>query len=235
MNTIGIDHPLDWSRIRHLLKIGLIAAFMVLLGDMLLGYGVMSDGLTGIERLLSKYETASTARIVCSAMLGLIGIPLEGLSYFAVYRMMACRSERHAHMYRAGILGILTFGACGVHVPCCALVYYSHKLLEWNAYNALAEVIAFAGYFLLPATLLFLIFFVILVAAQISAFAKGMTPLPSWCWVFSPAFGVAMIVCLKLAGNHPVINALSTGWISLGNIWMFGGLLLMTRGYAGRD
>lgn len=29
--------PLDWPRIRHLLRLGIFAALMVLMGDMLLG------------------------------------------------------------------------------------------------------------------------------------------------------------------------------------------------------
>ena len=35
------DHQsLDWNRIRHLLKVGIFAALMVLAGDMLLGWGM---------------------------------------------------------------------------------------------------------------------------------------------------------------------------------------------------
>lgn len=39
---------------------------------------------------------------------------------------------------------------------------------------------------------------------------------------------------LKLAGNHALFNALTAGWISIGNIWMFGGLLLMMKKVEGR-
>lgn len=233
MNSIGIEPTLDWPRIRHLLKIGLIAAFMVLLGDMLLGYSLTDESLSGINWILSKYEAVPTARIVWSALLGLIGIPLESLSYFAVYRMMAERSARHAHVYRGGIIGSLAFGGCGVHVPCCALVYYYQKMLRLGATDAVGETVAFAKWFLLPATAIFLVFFILLIVVQISAFLKGMTPLPRWCWIFSTASGAVFCVLLKFAGNHPLTNALSTGWISLGNIWMFGGLLWATGKYAG--
>lgn len=231
MNTIGIENNLDWSRIRHLLKTGLIAAFMVLIGDMLLGYGLINESLTGLEQLLSKYAAVPTPRIVWSALLGLIGIPMEGLSYFAIYRMMADKSEKHAHMYRAGIFGILIFGGCGVHVPCCALVYYYQKMLALNVQDAMKEVLSFAYYFLFPATIIFLIFLIILIATQISAFAKGITPLPGWCWIFSPLFGIVFNILLKFVGNHVFANALATAWISIGNIWTFGGLLFMTNKY----
>ncbi|MCM1327729.1 MAG: hypothetical protein NC094_13785 [Bacteroidales bacterium] len=35
-------------------------------------------------------------------------------------------------------------------------------------------------------------------------------------------------VLLKIP-NLPLTNALATGWISIGNLWMFGGLLLITK------
>ena len=43
------------------------------------------------------------------------------------------------------------------------------------------------------------------------------------------ALGVGFIDRLKFAGNHAVVNALTAAWISIGNIWMFGGLLLTMR------
>ena len=94
--------------------------------------------------------------------------------------------------------------------------------------NALQETLKFAGYFVLPITILFMIFYIILIIAQIKAFANGFTPLPKWAWVFSPLFGVIMAVILKLP-NFPATNALATGWINLGNIWMFSGLLILTK------
>ena len=39
-----------------------------------------------------------------------IGIPLEGLCYFGVYRLIASRSMHYAHIYRSGIFGYLIFG-----------------------------------------------------------------------------------------------------------------------------
>ena len=117
-NTIGIDGHLDWKRIRKLFIIGLVAGIMVFIGDWLLGYGVADETLTGNERMLSAYLGLSDTRIFWSAFLGLIGIPLEGLCYFGIYRLMAERAPRLAHSFRSGVFGYLIFGACGVHVPC---------------------------------------------------------------------------------------------------------------------
>lgn len=109
-NDIGIDSKLDWKRIAKLFRIGLFAGIMVLIGDMLLGWGVPDESLSGMEKELSAYLTLSDTRIFWSAFLGLIGIPLEGLCYFGVYRLMAEKSPKHAHAYRSGIIGYLMFG-----------------------------------------------------------------------------------------------------------------------------
>jgi hypothetical protein len=61
------------------------------------------------------------------------------------------------------------------------------------------------------------------------AFIKGYTPYPKWCWIFSLPVGMTATMLLKLAGNHALFNALTAGWISIGNIWMFGGLLFMMK------
>ena len=76
-NDIGISSQLDWKRIRKLFIIGLIAGCMVFVGDMLLGYGVYDETLTGLERKLSQYLTLSDTKIFWSSFLGLTGIPLE--------------------------------------------------------------------------------------------------------------------------------------------------------------
>ena len=225
-NIIGIDSSLDRKRIRKLMLIGLFAGFMVLAGDMLLGWGVGAEGTSGLEANYSRYLGVSDSRIFWSALLGTIGIPLECMSWFGIYRLMSERSPRHAHAYRAGIFGCMLFGVC-VHVTCCAAVYHYNKIYRLMPDKAFDELKHFALLFLLPSTVLFIIFFGIAIGDQISAFVKGKTPYPKWCWIFTLLFGAAVIVICKLIGDFPLTNALSTGWISLGNIRMMGGLLVM--------
>lgn len=225
-NDIGIDSTVDWARIRKLLIIGLIAGCMGFAGDMILGYGVYNDNLIGLEKTLSAKITKTDTQLFWAAFLGFIGIPLEGLSYFGIYRLMAERSPKHAHAYRSGILGILMFGGCGVHVPCVALVYFYKSILLSGDTEALEKTIKFGEYFLLPGMILFLVFFITFIVVQISAFAKGKTPYPKWCWIFSLAFGILVILLSKMVNNNAFVNGLSTAWISIGDIWMTGGLLL---------
>ena len=228
-NDIGIDNNLDWKRICKLFIIGMLGGCMTFVGDWLLGYGICDESLSGLEKKLSQYLVLSDGKLFWSAFLGLIGISLEELCYFGIYRLIASRSMKHAHVFRSGVFGYMFFAACGVHVPCLSTVFfYKHMMLE-SADGAYDLTLKFGVYFLLPAMILFLIFFFVMSTAQISAFAKGLTPYPKWCWIFSMPVGMAATMLLKFTGNHAVTNGLTAAWISIGNIWMFGGLLLTMK------
>ncbi|MBR2677207.1 MAG: hypothetical protein IKE28_09900 [Solobacterium sp.] len=223
MNT-----EIDWGRIRHLLKLGILAALMVLAGDMLLGWGVSNPAVTEVPAMLSRYLSVSDGRIFASALLGLIGIPMECLCWFAVYRMIQPYSKTDAHAYRAGIIGCLAFGGCGVHVPCCMAVYLLKHFYADNPAAAMQESMRWISWFLLPATVIFAVFFFLAIVIQIKAFVQGHTPLPRWCWVFSILFGLLFAILMRMIGDYGLTNALATGWISIGNLWMMGGLLIVS-------
>lgn len=218
-NDIGISRRLDWPRIRHLFRLGLFGALLSLIGDLILGWGVEDEALTGIARMLSAYTGTSDGGIFASALLGLFGMTLEGLCYFGIYRLIAARSPEYAHRYRAGIFGYVIFGGCGFHIPVCAMAFLAKHGFE----AALLE--KYAVYFALPGFALFWIFFLVLAVTQIGAFAKGLTPYPKWCWVFSLPVGMAAALLLNVFGNQPWVNAIFCAWIGVGNLWMFGGLL----------
>lgn len=222
-NDIGISQQLDMPRIQKLLGIGLFASVLHFLGDMILGWGVEDETLTGILRMLSAYTGTSDGGIFAAVLLGLFGMVLEGLSYFGIYRMIVPYSPKYAHSYRAGIFGYLMFGACGFHVPTCALVFLTKHGFADEA------ILRYAAYFVLPGFALFWIFFIVLEIAQIKAFVGGQTPCPRWGWVFSLPVGMVIAMLPGLFGNLPLCNAFSCAWIAFGNLWMFGGLLALLR------
>lgn len=218
-NDIGVSRQMDWPRVAHLFRIGLFGAVLTFIGDMLLGWGVEDKTLSGLSGILSAYTDISDGGIFVAAILGLFGIAIEGLSYFGIYRLMAEHAPAYAHRYRASIFGYLIFGGCGFHVPVCAIVFLMKHGLEE------ALVLKYTAYFVLPAFVLFWMSFAVLEITQIRAFAKGLTPYPKWCWVFSLPVGMAAAMLLNVFGNLPWVNAISCAWISVGNLWMFGGLL----------
>lgn len=136
---------------------------------------------------------------------------------------MAAKSPKYAHRYRSGIFGYLMFCACGFHVPVCTAVsLMKHGLSE-------ALLTQYSAYFLMPPLVLFWIFFFVLVMTQIVAFRKGLTPYLKWCCVFSMAFGMLVYFLAALLGNRPFGNALRCAWLAIGNVWMFGGLLVTMK------
>ncbi len=175
-NDIGISRQLDWPRIKKLLTMGFLASLGHLAADFLLAWGREDESLSGVLRMLSAYTAAPDGALFAAALLGLVSITLEGLCLFGVYRLIAAKSPESAHRYRAGIFGYVIFCGCGFHVPVCAMAFlYKHGLAD-------GLLLKYAAYFLLPAFLLFWVFFLILEITQIHAFAKGRTPYPRWCW-----------------------------------------------------
>jgi len=216
----------DWDRIAHLFKLGIIASLLALVGgDMVLGWGTPDPTLTGMEQYFSRYNEVSDSRIFWSATLGMIGITIETMCFFGIYRLIASKSQKYAHAYRAGLIGMLVFGPF-CHVMCCATIYHHNAVARIDYFHAIDEALKFAKMFLLPVTSIFFVFFMVMNIVQIMAFAKGKTPYPGWCWVFSMLVGIIDIVVMKLAGEHAWAYAISTGWLSFGSLVTFTGLLL---------
>ncbi len=222
-NDIGISGKPDPARVGKLLLIGFIASALHFIGDMILGWGSEDETLDGVVRMLSAYTSTPDAGNFTSALLGMFGMTLEGLCCFGVYRLMAERAPEYAHRYRSGIFGYLIFVVCGFHVPTCAAVFLmKHGLAE--------EIFSqYYAYFVLPAVVLFWVFFIVLEVTQIRAFAKGLTTYPKRCAVFSMPVGMLAAMLPGFFENVPSLNALYCAWIAFGNLWMFGGLLVMMK------
>lgn len=225
MNDMGISPTLDWPRIKHLYKIGIFGALLNAAGDMLLGAHAADESLSGLEMMLAAYIQTSGTGLFWSAALGMVGVALMELSLFAVYRLMAGASPRHAHAYRAGILGCVITGPCGFHVGVVAGVYSYKCMYELSPQAALSFVQKYMLYFILPATALFFVFYIVLCAVQLSAFIKGFTPYPKWCAVFSPLCSVLVYLAFSPFDSSPLANGAATAWLSLGHLFMFAGLL----------
>ena len=68
-NPIGIDSQLDWTRIRKLLSIGLFAAILTLIGDMMIGWGIQDETKKGLVRMFSAYRHAENSTLFAAALL----------------------------------------------------------------------------------------------------------------------------------------------------------------------
>ena len=96
MNTIGVNNNLDRARIRKLLLIGLIGSVMTGVGDFLVGYGENTEVHSLAESVLANAVNMSNGQLVAGGLLGAFGLFLEGLAFFAVYRLMADAAPKYA-------------------------------------------------------------------------------------------------------------------------------------------
>ena len=228
MNTIGIDYNLDRARIRKLLTIGLFASVLTGIGDFLLGYADSTAGSSIATSVMASAPNLQDWQMIVGGLLGFFGIFLEGLAYFAVYRLMADAEPKYAHLYRAGIFGYIWLAPVGCHMNVGLLnLAYKYLLQADDALAAKAANLLFFG-FDLPVYLLLILFWLPMMIIQFKAFSKGLTPYPKKARWFCVLIGAvpALVVSVILGPETALGAGIGTMFLSFGNAFTFGGLLL---------
>ena len=232
MNTIGINHNLDRARIRKLLMIGLFASVVTGIGDFLLGYAESTAGSSFAASVMASAPNLADRQMIAGGLLGFFGIFLEGLSCFAVYRLMADAAPKYAHLYRAGIFGYIWLAPVGCHLNVGILnLAYKYLLRTDEALAAKAADLLFYG-FSLPVYLLLVIFWLPMMLIQFKAFAKGLTPYPKKAkWFCVPIGAIPALLLAVILGPNTALGAgIGTMFLSFGNAFMFGELLATLPG-----
>ena len=227
MNTIGIDHNLDRSRIRKLLTIGLFASIITGIGDFLLGYADSTAGGSIATSVMASAPNLQDWQMIVGGLLGFFGIFLEGLSCFAVYRLMADAAPKYAHLYRAGIFGYIWLAPVGCHMNVGLLNLAYKYLLQADAVRAskVADLLFFG--FCLPVYLLLIIFWLSMMIIQFRAFSRGLTPYSKKAKWFCVLIGAvpALVMSVILGPDTAIGAGIGTMFLSFGNAFMFGGLM----------
>jgi len=232
MNTIGIDHNLDRARIRKLLAIGLFASILTGIGDFLLGYAENTAGVSVSTSVMASAPNLADWQMIVGGLLGFFGIFLEGLSCFAVYRLMADAAPKYAHLYRAGIFGYIWLAPVGCHLNVGVLnLAYKYLLQADETLAAKAADLLFFG-FSLPVYLLLTLFWLPMMIIQFKAFSKGLTPYPKKAKWFCVLVGAipALMLSVILGPDTALGAGIGTMFLSFGNAFMFGGLLAVLPG-----
>lgn len=116
--------------------------------------------------------------------------------------------------------GYLALGGA-VHVICCYLVTGIKKELEAGADNLLMAVLHEQGGYVIPSMVIFLIFYLMHVAAMIYLVAKKKTFLPTWMWIMNPLTFKILINAFGRLGNSAVLNGILCSNMSFGAIIIF--------------
>ncbi len=228
MYTISTDRNLNRKRIRKLLIIGLTGSLLTGIGDFLLGYGEAAEASGLAENLMANALNMSDGQLICGSLLGVIGIFLEGLARFAIYRLMADSSPKYAHIFRAGIIGYIWLAPIGCHMNVGLMnIAYRYLLpLDASAASRLAQIMIYS--FCLPLWALLIIFWLPAIIVQFRAFASGCTPYPKKARWFCLPVGILPTLILSLViGPHTALGSgIGMMFLSLGNAFVFGGLLV---------
>ena len=227
MNTIGISNNLDRARIRKLLIIGLIGSVMTGIGDFLVGYGENAEVHSLAESVLANAVNMSDGQLIAGGLLGAFGLFLEGLAFFAIYRLMADTSPKYAHIYRSGIFGYIWIAPIGCHMNVGLMNYAYKNLLALNPETATkaANIMIYA--FCVPLWIVLICFWVPMLVVQFKAFSQGLTPYPKyarWFTLFTGAIPVLIISAL-IGPKTALGSGVGTMFLSVGNAVTFGGLL----------
>ena len=81
-----------------------------------MGFGEEVETSGVAESVMANAVNMSDAQLIAGGLFGVIGLLLEGLACFAIYRLMADSSLKYAHIYRAGIIGYIWLAPVGCHM-----------------------------------------------------------------------------------------------------------------------
>ena len=166
--------------------------------------------------------------MISGSLLGFLGIFLEGLAYFAVYRLMADAAPDYAHCFRTCIFGYIWLGPVGCHLNIGILNMSYKYLLQADPALAAEAAKPLIYAFSIPVYILLIFFWVPMIVIQFKAFNKELTPYPRSAKWFCMLIGMIPALFISvLIGPHTALGAgIGTMFISFGNAFVFGGLLV---------
>ena len=216
------------------LKIGLFGALLTLIGDLLIGAAKFPDGASMIDGYFTIALAMPAWRLILGSLIGFVGICLEFCGLMTVYPLIREKMPRGGRFYKLAMYVYLAAGGGAVHLPCGAFMWI-YKSVTGAAGHAVGRDIAFKYllYFLLPAAVVFAVFFIGANIVQFIAFAKGRTPFPKWYCMFNLLIGKVVFNGVRRLGNTALINGIGTSNMSLGAIILFAALLLGWKRYVG--
>ncbi|MBR0390772.1 MAG: hypothetical protein IJK38_00470, partial [Oscillospiraceae bacterium] len=210
------------------LIIGLLGSVLTGAGDFLLGFGEEIRGSTLASNVMSNAMNLSDAQLIWGGLLGFIGLFLEGLAFFAIYRLMADAAPKYAHIYRAGIFGYIWLAPVGCHMNVGVLnIAYKYLLtVDPSLAEQVGNKLLFG--FSLPVWILLVFFWLPMLVIQFRAFSKGLTPYPTYAKWFNLFVGgiPALVISMLIGAGNPWGPAIGTMFLSFGNAFTFGGLLV---------
>lgn len=201
-----------------------MGAILTLIGDFLLGANPAAE-TTGSAMVDMFVDAAGNSglRMALGGMLGAIGIPLEGVAYFQINRILKGNGGILSHIYRFSILMYIGLAGAGTHLGCAAIAMIYQWVSAADPVLAVDVAEKYASYFMMPPTVLFGVLLLIALIYQTVLIGRGKTVYPRHAVFYNMVFGMlAAYLLAAVIGNNVVGNGIATGAVSIGHIWMFG-------------
>lgn len=210
------------QRARAFLLVGLTGACLTLIGDLLIGYIRFPEGAGMLEGYFAAALALPVWRPIVGGLIGFLGISLEFFGLMTFYPLLKTKRPAGAAFYKLSMYVYLAVAGGAVHLPCGVFMWLYHSVADAAGQEAGYRIaLQYVLYFMLPATVLFFVFFVGSSAVQFLAVIRGDTPFPRWYALFNLLLLSVCVNALRRIGNYAVINGIGTSNKSLGAIIMF--------------
>ena len=205
-------------------KIAILGAFLTLLGDFLLGANPCANTTTGVLMLDMFMDAVNNSeiRMVLGGMLGAIGIPLEGIGYYQIYKLLKSQKGIWPTIYKWAVIAYTGLAGCGVHLACAVLPMLYKWIASTDPILAVDVTQKYANYFMMPPMIIFGVLLFIALFYQAIIFGLEKTIYPRHAALYNMVVGVIVTYIVAMFFDGTIVgNAIGTGTISFGNLWMF--------------
>ena len=218
------------------LKLGIFGAVLTLIGDMLIGCIRFPDGADLLDGYLGAALAMPIWRPILGGLIGCLGISLEVPALLTIYPLIKEKMPKAGAFYKTAIYVYLALGGGAVHLPCGAFMWLYHAAADCAGVETARELaVDYFMYFLLPVTVVFMVFFFGANIVQFIAFVRIKTPFPKWYCIFNLLVFMGLFNSVRLIENYAITNGIGTSNKSLGAIIMFSALLIGYRKYVSED
>ena len=220
--------------------LGFVGVLLSMTGDLLLGVHVHPDAPDAYTRLMLGCSQVPHLFIALGLSVGAIGIPMQYFGYESGLNSVRStgRCATLCRLIHWGNVAIAFWGA-SVHIL-CSLLMLMMKLFpiapEMLVGGSMTDMLGslppalvdFTLYYLMPITVVMLLFYYVMAVALFLAIVSGKTPLPRWACLFNPML-VEVLMNFMPNVNNAIVNGLLMSNMALVGLITFTGVLLTYR------
>ena len=214
-----VNEGIIMKKIRKYLLIGLMGAFITVIGELSGGLSATIDMSNRISQVMSSFDNLPVWRIGFCSTVGAIGIYFQYFGYKALQLSLKNQDGKLAKCLKYGNYGFIIYGALD-HVVLCMLIYVYHMTVGLP--NQWAIIWEFSQWFVLPIVIIFFIGYFTYGIALFIAMIRGETMFSKWYCLANPLIGKMVINAIY--GLNPgtvFMNGINFASVGLSSLVIF--------------